>query len=448
MYSMQNKTGSQWGVNLANQNVRAAAAQVLNNVVERGESLSNALPLAQQNVAVRDRALLQELCYGVLRWLPRLDFFCKSLMDKPLTGKKRALHYLVLVGLYQLLYTRIPAHAAVADTVNGVKELKAPALKGLINAVLRNFQRQQETLCAQVEGNITLTHCYPSWIVNRLQANYPDNYQDILAAGNERAPMWLRVNRRHYSPAQYQALLEQSELASFTAELAPQALRLDKPVDVTKLPEFAQGACSVQDAAAQMAAALLDAQPGERILDACAAPGGKTAHILENQPDLQAMTAIDFEQTRLMRVQENLDRIGLTASLIHGDASLPETWWDEQQFDRILLDAPCSATGVIRRHPDIKWLRRDSDINELVQLQKAILKANWALLKSGGTLLYATCSILADENTQQIKDFLAENKDAILQPINADDTPDDPGWQILPGQEHMDGFYYAKLRKA
>ncbi|WP_434340542.1 16S rRNA (cytosine(967)-C(5))-methyltransferase RsmB [Motilimonas cestriensis] len=445
---MQNKTGSQWGVNLANQNVRAAAAQVLNNVVERGESLSNALPLAQQTVAARDRALLQELCYGVLRWLPRLDFFCKSLMDKPLTGKKRPLHYLVLVGIYQLLYTRIPAHAAVADTVNGVKELKAPALKGLINAVLRNFQRQEESLIAQVENNITLTYCYPSWIVKRLQANYPSNYQAILEAGNERAPMWLRVNRRHYSPEQYQTLLAESDITSETSTISSQALRLDKPIDVSKLTGFDQGASSVQDAAAQMAALLLDAQPGERILDACAAPGGKTAHILENQPDLQAMTAIDFDQKRLLRVQDNLDRIGLNASLIHGDASLPETWWDEQLFDRILLDAPCSATGVIRRHPDIKWLRRDSDIAELVQLQKAILKANWALLKSGGTLLYATCSILADENTQQIKGFLAENKDAILLPINPDDTPENPGWQILPGQEHMDGFYYAKLRKA
>ncbi|MFO6424688.1 16S rRNA (cytosine(967)-C(5))-methyltransferase RsmB [Motilimonas sp. KMU-193] len=433
---------------MANNNVRAAAAQVLNAVVEQGESLSTALPRAQQTVAPRDRALLQELSYGVLRWLPRLEFFCNSLMDKPLTKKKRPLHFLVLVGFYQLLYTRIPPHAAVADTVNGVKDLKAPALKGLINAVLRNFQRQQDSLLAKVDNNLTLQYCYPSWLVKRLQASYPEQFGAILEAGNERAPMWLRVNRQHHSLAQYQALLEQAELACSGSDISPQALRLHLPVDVTLLPDFASGACSVQDAAAQMAAKLLDAQPNEHILDACAAPGGKTAHILENQPQLASMTAIDFDPKRLQRVQENLDRIGLKAKLINGDASQPDTWWDGQHYDRILLDAPCSATGVIRRHPDIKWLRRDSDIAELAQLQRAILKANWALLKSGGTLLYATCSILSDENEQQIKDFLAENKDAILQPLHQDDTPEKPGWQILPGQQDMDGFYYAKLKKA
>ncbi len=445
---MQNKIGLSWGNNLANNNVRAAAAQVLNAVVEQGESLSTALPQAQQGVAPRDKALLQELSYGVLRWLPRLEYFCNSLMDKPLTKKKRPLHFLVLVGIYQLLYTRIPPHAAVADTVNGVKDLKAPALKGLINAVLRNFQRQQESLLADVDSNLTLQYCYPSWLVKRLQANYPNQFTDILEAGNERAPMWLRVNRQHHDLTQYQQRLAQAELACSSSDISLQALRLHQPVDVNLLPDFASGACSVQDAAAQMAAQLLDAQPNEHILDACAAPGGKTAHILENQPKLASMTAIDFDQKRLQRVQENLDRIGLKAKLIHGDASAPDTWWNGQQYDRILLDAPCSATGVIRRHPDIKWLRRDSDIAELVGLQRAILKANWALLKSGGTLLYATCSILSDENEQQIKDFLTENKDAILQPLHQDDTPEKPGWQILPGQDHMDGFYYAKLKKA
>ncbi|RJG50661.1 16S rRNA (cytosine(967)-C(5))-methyltransferase RsmB [Motilimonas pumila] len=433
---------------MANQNVRGTAAIVLNKVVEQGESLNTALPAAQQLVAPKDKALLQELCYGVLRWLPRLDFFAKQLMDKPLTGKKRPLHFLVLVGIYQILYTRIPAHAAVADTVNGIKTLKAPGLKGLVNAVLRNFQRQQDELIAAASDKPSLVFCHPNWLIKRLQHDYPAQYEAILAAANERSPMWLRVNQQRHSTAEYQALLAEQDIVSDVSAISPHALMLEKPTDVSKLPSFMQGDASVQDAAAQMAASLLAPQANERILDACAAPGGKTAHLLEIQPGISHLTAVDFDAKRLERVQQNLDRIGLHAELIHGDASQPNDWWDQQLFDRILLDAPCSATGVIRRHPDIKWLRRDSDIIELSKLQQAILQANWQLLKPGGTLLYATCSVLAIENVEQIRAFLAATPDASLVPINSEDTPEHPGWQILPGQDNMDGFYYARLRKS
>ncbi len=428
-------------------NTRAAAAKVINRVVEKGESLNTALPKQAQKVAERDKALLQELCYGVLRYLPRLDFFCRSLMEKPLKGKQREAHFLVLVGIYQQLYTRIPPHAAVADTVNGVKDLKAHSLKGLINGVLRSFQRQQDELIQQADEKEALVFNHPSWLVNRLKAAYPDTFEQILAANNEKAPMWIRVNQSTEQLINYQKSLEESGIAASTTAKLSSGLLLEKPVDVNRLPDFATGASSVQDGAAQMAAQLLNCQPDELVLDACAAPGGKTAHILESQPRLKHLVAVDFDSKRLARVSENLERIGLEAELINGDASEPDSWWQGEQFDRILLDAPCSATGVIRRHPDIKWLRRDSDIAELARLQAKILRAMWLKLKPGGTLLYATCSVLPDENSHQIKEFLQETPDAILAKLTESETQEQPGLQLLPGQDNMDGFYYAKLTK-
>lgn len=432
-------------------NVRALAAKVLNQVVEQGVSLSQALPAAQQDLSPKDKALLQVLCYGVLRTLPRLDFFCRSLMKKPLTGKQRAMHFLILVGLYQLLYTRIPSHAAVGETVNGAKALKKPALKGMVNGVLRSFLREQESLQAKAEQQDSLRYCHPSWLVKRLQSAYGvDLAAKIMHENNQQAAMWLRVNARHHSREQYQALLNEAQLNSFAAEDAENsnALRLEKATDVYKLPGFEQGWVSVQDGAAQLAAHYLNAQPGELILDACAAPGGKTVHTLELQPQIKQMVAVDADDKRLLRVQENLQRLQLSATVIHGDASQPDSWWQGERFDRILCDAPCSATGVIRRHPDIRWLRRDSDIAELVALQKRILNALWDKLKPGGILLYATCSILPDENDLQIKSFLQNTKDATLIALSEQYQSVEQGRQLLPNEAGMDGFYYAKLQKS
>ncbi len=426
---------------------RAAAARVLHQVVDQGQSLSQALPQAQQSIPAKDRALLQEMCYGVLRWLPRLDFIARQLLSKPLKSKQRSVHFLILVGLYQLIYMRTPPHAAVAETVAATQRLKAPMLKGLVNAVLRNFQRQQEELEAKADEQLSPRTGHPGWLLKRLQAAYPEQWEQVVDANNQRPPMWLRANASRQDRADYQQRLTDSGIESRTAKHAQQAICLERPMDVEKLPGFGQGDSSVQDAAAQMAAQLLDAQPGDLILDACAAPGGKTAHVLELQPEIREMIAVDFDATRLARVQENLDRIGLKARLIHADASKPEQWWQEEDFDRILLDAPCSATGVIRRHPDIKWLRRNDDISELAGLQQAILRALWQRLKPGGTLVYATCSVLPDENKSQIKAFLADTQDAELLPLHPDDTPENPGWQILPGEDGMDGFYYAKLKR-
>ena len=430
-------------------NVRAIAAKVLNQVVEKGQSLTQALPAIQEELSPKDKALVQMLCYGVLRTLPRLDFFCRSLMKKPLTGKQRDLHFLILVGIYQLLYTRIPSHAAVGETVNGAKALKKPALKGMINGVLRSFLREQESLIAQADQQPALLYCHPSWLVKRLQAAYgEEKAAQIMTENNQQAPMWLRVNARFHNSEQYLALLVEQEKSATTAEFNVNALCLDNPCDVYQLPGFTEGWVSVQDGAAQLAAHYLDAQPNDLVLDACSAPGGKTVHTLELQPKIKQMVAVDFDEKRLLRVQENLDRLNLTATVIHGDASKPDEWWSGEQFDRILCDAPCSATGVIRRHPDIRWLRRDSDINELVSLQKNILSALWKKLKPGGVLLYATCSILPEENDLQVKDFLEITSDASLIPLSTQYNDAATTRQILPNEQKMDGFYYAKLQKA
>ncbi|HIF9330990.1 TPA: 16S rRNA (cytosine(967)-C(5))-methyltransferase RsmB [Photobacterium damselae] len=424
-------------------NVRAAAAQVIYQVVDQGQSLSTALPAAQQQIKERDQALLQEICYGVLRWLPRLESITQKLMDKPLKGKQRVFHHLILVGLYQLGYMRIPAHAAVAETVNATKNLKKPQLRGLVNAILRNYQRQQQELDAQAVSHDAGKYGHPSWLLKLLKQAYPNDVDAICAANNTKAPMWLRVNRQHHNRDEYRKLLDAEDIATELHLQAGDALRLLSPCDVYKLPGFEQGWVSVQDAAAQLAIEYLQPQAGELILDCCAAPGGKTAHILEHVPSAQVV-AIDCDEHRLARVHDNLQRLNLQAKVLCADARYPDKWWDGDKFDRILLDAPCSATGVIRRHPDIKWLRRGEDIAALAQLQAEIFDAMWLQLKSGGTLVYATCSITPQENRDQVSAFLARTADATL--VGSEAT--NPGRQILPGEENMDGFYYAVLQKA
>lgn len=420
-------------------NLRSLAATAINQVIDNGQSLSTVLPDLQRNINDKDKALLQEICFGVLRYLPKLEWFISQLMEKPLTGKQRTLHYLIMVGIYQLLYTRIPAHAALAETVNGAVALKRPQLKGLINGVLRSFQRQQVQLEERIANNNS-QYLHPSWLLKRLQTAYPNEWQAIVEANNQRPPMWLRVNSLHHTAEQYLGLLEQVEITAHLHPTHPSAIRLEEPTAVTKLPGFEDGWSTVQDVSAQGCAELLEPQNGENILDLCAAPGGKTTHILELAPKANVL-AVDIDETRLKRVKENLIRLKQHATVVQGDGTQPEKWADGQQFDRILLDAPCSATGVIRRHPDIKWLRRDSDINELAELQAKILEAIWPYLKTGGTLLYATCSIMPEENYLQIQKFLAKHIDARLN----DGT--EAGLQILPSAEGGDGFFYARLIK-
>lgn len=425
-------------------NIRALAAKCCFSVIDQGRSLSDELPKKQDLLEGKDKGLLQEICYGVIRYLPELEHDVRQLMQKPLTGKQRVFHFLIIVGVYQIKYMRVPDHAAVSETVAATSALKNRHMKALVNGVLRNFVRQQqnETQDEALADAIRFNH--PGWFIKKLQAAYPNNWQAILQANQVKPPMWLRVNQQENSYEDYQALLTNADIEIKNIDKFSQAIELKKAVEVTKLPGFEQGWVSIQDAAAQQAARLLDCQAGDVVLDCCAAPGGKTCHILEQTPQIQSMTAIDIEQDRLTRVSDNLSRLNLKANVIAGDAASKD-WWQGEMFDRILLDAPCSGTGVIRRHPDIKWLRKASDISTLVELQQQILKNIWSLLKPGGTLLYATCSILPEENREQIKHFVEQTADAELLAIAQSD--DDIGWQLLPDERNMDGFYYAKLIK-
>ncbi|HGL6805186.1 TPA: 16S rRNA (cytosine(967)-C(5))-methyltransferase RsmB [Citrobacter amalonaticus] len=423
-------------------NLRSMAAQAVEQVVEQGHSLSNVLPPLQQKVSDKDKALLQELCFGVLRTLSQLDWLINKLMSRPMTGKQRTVHYLIMVGFYQLLHTRIPPHAALAETVEGAVAIKRPQLKGLINGVLRQFQRQQEVLLAEFASS-DARFLHPGWLLKRLQKAYPTQWEAIIDANNQRPPMWLRVNRIHHTRDSWLALLENAGMKGFTHPDYPDAIRLETAAPVHTLPGFDEGWVTVQDASAQGCVAFLAPQNGEHILDLCAAPGGKTTHILEAAPEANVL-AVDVDEQRLSRVYDNLKRLRMKATVKQGDGRFPAQWCGEQQFDRILLDAPCSATGVIRRHPDIKWLRRDRDITELAKLQAEILDAVWPHLKSGGTLVYATCSVLPEENSQQVHAFLQCTTDAMLSETG---TPEMPGLQNLPGAEDGDGFFYAKLIK-
>lgn len=425
-------------------NVRALAAKTIYEVLEKGISLSVALPDQQQHLDNgKDKALLAELCYGVMRQLPQLDKCVSDCLAKPFKGKQRILHQLLIVGCYQLYFTRIPAHAAISETAEACRQLRFDGLVKVVNGVLRTIQRQDAELNTDSD---TLRFNTPAWFIKRLQQAYPDKWQHIIEQSHQRPPMWLRNNQQLQTRDTYLAALAQYDIPA-QAGPSQDAILLDAAKDVAALPDFMEGAASVQDGAAQWAATLLAPKADELVLDACAAPGGKSCHLLELAPNIN-LVAVDFDQKRLARVQQNLDRLHLKAQLIHGDAADIPSWWQGQQFDRILLDAPCSATGVIRRHPDIKWLRKNSDIEELANLQKQILDHCWQWLKPGGTLLYATCSILPQENCQQVEQFLERTADASLIPIGQQTQLDDIGWQILPGQDNMDGFYYARLVKA
>lgn len=428
-------------------NSRVCAAKAVFEVLEQGRSLSDSLASAQHLCSnPKDKGLIAELSYGVLRWLPQLDFRLQQKLTKPLKGKNRIIHHLLLVGLYQLLETRVPSHAAVSETVNACKALGAKGLTGMVNGVLRSIQREL-TADTHIEWpSVTLEYAHPNWFVQALQTDYPGEWKTILEQNSQRPPMWLRINRREISRDDYLAQLDELGIEACASDTGEDAILLAAPCDVRQLPGFELGWFAVQDLAAQQAAALLPSQADLKALDVCAAPGGKTCHWQERANNQLHMLALDVDPKRLLRVEENLARLKLDAELIAADASSQE-WWDGTLFDAILLDAPCSATGVIRRHPDIKWLRQRKDIDELAGLQKRILENVWAMLAPGGTLLYATCSVLKLENQHQISDFLQQYDDAELVPIHPDETEQAPGWQILPGQQQMDGFYYARLKK-
>ncbi|WP_028116947.1 16S rRNA (cytosine(967)-C(5))-methyltransferase RsmB [Ferrimonas senticii] len=428
-------------------NLRADAASIILAVIDQGQSMGTALPKVQQRYRDgRDKGLLAEICYGVMRTLPQLDTQLRRQLQNPLNGKKRIIHCLLMAGLYQLKHTRVASHAVISESVEACRTLRAPGMTGLVNGVLRSMQRNLEALQNEQFEAETVQTMHPSWLLKRLQQAYPQQWPQVVAANNQQPPLWLRANVSQQSRDAYMVKLTEQQIACEAGDSAD-SLRLLEPMDVTQLPGFETGAVSVQDLSAQRSAELLDCQAGDEVLDVCAAPGGKTCHMLERQPQIAKMIAVDLHGDRLARVQQNLDRIGLNAELVEGDARFPQQWAPGQRFDRILLDAPCSATGVIRRNPDSKWLRRDSDIEQLAQVQAEILQAMWQILKPGGTLLYATCSVLPEENSKQISAFLQQTEDAMLIPIHADEQLDNPGWQILPSTTGGDGFYYARLQK-
>ncbi len=429
-----------------NNDCRAAAARVISAVCSDGQSLGRALARCERDVLPRDRALLRELCYGTLRQHPRLDALITPLLQKPFKAKDDDLRQLLLVGAYQLFHSRIPDHAALAATVEASRTLGKGWAAGLVNGVLRNLQRRYPQLVEKLSPAARDAH--PDWLWQQLRNNWPEQGDTIIAAGNDYPPMCLRVNRRHGTRDDYLAELRSAGIDASPCELASEGLRLAQAVDVEQLPGFGDGRVSVQDEAAQLAAQLLDPQPGERILDACAAPGGKTGHLLELQPGLAELIALDSDAERLDRVAENLQRLQLQAQLLPGDAGTPGDWFDGKPFDRILLDAPCSGTGVIRRHPDIKVLRSAADISALAELQGELLRALWPLLKPGGTLLYVTCSILPAENRDVVGAFLSETPDATEHFIDATWGIAQPaGRQLLPIPGGCDGFYYARITR-
>lgn len=433
-------------------NLRVVAAQVLCRVLKDGQSLTAALDAQLSAIKeTKDRAFVQALCYGVIRDYQSLEAALNLLLDKPFRNKDIDIKVLLLIGLYQLRTMRVKSHAAVSETVAAVG--KKTWAKGIINAVLRQYLRDQHLIDAKVDSDILASSSHPRWLLDAIHDDWPEQAASIIASNNQQPPMTLRVNLSRTSQVDYCRLLQDNSIAAHSIPVSNTAIQLAQPVPVEQLPHFAQGWVSVQDTAAQFAAPLLELQAGQRVLDICAAPGGKTCAILELQPQLAELIALDIDENRLKRVSENLQRVNLPSfksltGLIVGDASKPETWWDGRLFDRILLDAPCSALGVIRRHPDIKLLRRADDIVTLQQLQQQILEAAWQMLAPGGILLYATCSILKAENEQQITAFLARHPDSFEIPIQADWGQQRPtGRQILTGDLEMDGFYYARLGK-
>ena len=432
--------------------LRAAAAEVVDAVVTGGKSLDTALPAHETRVAEGDRALLRLLCYGTLRHHWRLQSWIGQLLERPLKPRDSVINALLAIGLYQLTDTRIPDHAVVSQTVEASRLLRRPKLAGLLNAVMRRFLRAD--IAAVAPGSDEALHDHPQWLIDAIRRDWPDHGDAILAANNARAPMWLRVDLSRTTAAAYIERLREKGLAADAFEAIEGAVRLEEPAAVAELPGFAEGLVSVQDAAAQLAAPWLLHGIAGRVLDACAAPGGKSGHLLELGGADMDLTCLDRDAARLRAVESAVARLGRSATLLCGDASTPQAWWGGTAFDAILLDAPCSATGVIRRHPDIKLLRRATDIRSLASLQRSLLDNVWPLLAPGGRLLYATCSVLAAENEEVVRPFVEATADArendALQNNNIRDLMQRKacGFQILPGTADMDGFYYACLEKA
>lgn len=430
----------------AGANPRALAAQALDRCARQGESLRAAFgTLSTKLQDARDRALMSALLHAGARWWLRFDAALDTLLERPLREREPQVHALLVLGLVQIETLQFAHYAAVAASVDAARALGKPAHAKLVNAVLRRWLREREVRNAALDRDALTRTAHPRWLLDACAMDWPQQCAMMIIANNAEAPLTLRVNRRRTTRAAFIAQLAGAEVAARAHDALPDAVVLDASTDVTRLPGYAQGLFSVQDGAAQWAAVLLAARDGMRVLDACAAPGGKSAHILECA-DVDLL-ALDLDSQRLPRMHENLARLGLTAQVRAGDAAHPAPWWDGKPFDRILLDVPCSASGIVRRQPDIKLHRRADDISPLVATQRRLLEAIWPMLKPGGRLVYATCSVLAAENCRQIDAFLARHADARAQPLLPDWHASGAGAQNLPGEGGMDGFFYAIVDK-
>lgn len=427
------------------QNPRIAALGAISEVLDENKSLADSEALTRLRDS-RDNALARHLAYGVLRWLNALDRLAAQLLSKPLKGRDSDIQRLIMLGLQQLWHDRTASHAAVNETAECARLLGKSWAVGLVNAVLRRFQREQQAMLeklAESEG----IYAHPRWLLHEIRQDWPEEWREIVSANNQQAPLWLRINRRKADEQELRKLLHEAGFELNDHPYAVDAISITPAAPVSKIPGFEKGWLSVQDPAAQLARYLLDPQKGERVLDACAAPGGKTAHLLETCPDIE-LTVLDRQPQRVEQIRENLQRLGLEADIRVADATATGTWWNGEKFHRILLDAPCSATGVIRRHPEIKWLRSSDQVDTVVQAQADLLETLWPLLATGGMLVYATCSILKRENDQQISRFLEKHTDAaVVAPAVEWGAGLACGRQIFPGEAQMDGFFYALLRK-
>jgi len=433
--------------------IRAAAARVVATVAGKGRTLDAALADLAREPQLRPA--IQSLAFGTVRWYFELDACLGLLLDRPAAPLDPEIRALALVGLYQLAHGATPAHAAVAETVEATRTLGHPRAARLVNALLRRFQRERDPIIETAHRVPQARYAHPGWLLEALEREWPREWQQIVAAGNSEPPMWLRVNRRHGSRDDYRARLAAAGIDADPCDFAPEALRLAQPVNVGELPGFGAGDVSVQDSAAQLAPYWLAARAGMRVLDACAAPGGKACHILELEPGIEALVALDVDPKRALRITDNLRRLDLAAQVVTGDITESATWWNGRPFDRILLDVPCSGSGVIRRHPDIKLLRRPGDIAHFATGQLAMLRAAFALLAPGGRLVYASCSVLEAENAAVTGGFLATEPAALdagesarlLLPGDAPLRGAKPGFALPCGAADADGFYYACLEK-
>lgn len=433
---------------------RALAARAVSGVLAAGRTLDEALKLpGMEALGISDRAQVRALAFGAVRWHHRHRCLLDLLLDRPLRDPERLLEALLSVGLFQLLDARQPDYAAVSATVEAARTLGLGRAAGLVNATLRRLQREKEPLLARVLATPEGRHSHPGWLIAQLHHDWPQHHQQLLDAAQLAPPLWLRINRLRTDRERYGARLAAAGIEARTADELPHAVRLVRPLPVEAIPGFAAGEVTVQDAGSQLAAPLLDPAPGMRVLDACAAPGGKTTHLLEHAGGRLDLLALDIEAERLARLRENLVRLALEARLLAADALQPGQWWNGEPFDRILLDAPCSATGVIRRHPDIKLLRRPGDIAAMAERQLALLEALWPLLRPGGRLLYVTCSLLQAESGEVAARFLAAHADAQLQAAPPGRLPawavaqPQGGWQVFPGAADTDGYYYVLMAR-